>query len=373
VTRPMLKASRLPKAIGALHKRHPVDGVRRAAGGVMDAWKGALQQAGGGGGGGGASSAGGGVGSGGGGGSGGGAAAAGATSSRYVLTGFGRTFRRTKRLPASVSRTNTNTPPHTHTPLRNHHLTKQNRAPTASTKVRRTRKKRKNKELFVLVLVRPFLLPAACTMYMRCASAPRSLRLSLSLSLSLPVSRLHLYKKKNKCAWLRPPSANRKQSDGDDERIKSRRREDETRRVGVRKDLDNGIVCGREASPPRANPSVTSTPSPPPPPNSKSQRGGGGGGSARGESRATDREGTARPRPLSPLSGPAASLGSHPSSSAHKRRQIRAERKRGPKGSPTSPKATRETRREAAADRARGPWRHRASRAAFRPPHEAKR
>jgi hypothetical protein len=44
VTRPMLKASRLPKAIGALHKRHPAEGVRRAAGGVMDAWKGALQQ-----------------------------------------------------------------------------------------------------------------------------------------------------------------------------------------------------------------------------------------------------------------------------------------------------------------------------------------
>jgi len=66
VTRPMLKASRLPKAIGALHKRHPAEGVRRAAGGVMDAWKGALQQR---------PAAGGGGGS-----SGGGAAAAAATT-----------------------------------------------------------------------------------------------------------------------------------------------------------------------------------------------------------------------------------------------------------------------------------------------------
>jgi hypothetical protein len=52
VTRPMLKASRLPKAIGALHKRHPAEAVRRAAGGVMEAWKGALTGGGGGGGGG---------------------------------------------------------------------------------------------------------------------------------------------------------------------------------------------------------------------------------------------------------------------------------------------------------------------------------
>jgi hypothetical protein len=84
VTRPMLVASRLPKAIGALHKRHPAEAVRRAAAGVRQAWKDALQAAGGSSGGGGGAGAGGGSATAGGS---GGGNSAGATSARCVQVG----------------------------------------------------------------------------------------------------------------------------------------------------------------------------------------------------------------------------------------------------------------------------------------------
>lgn len=133
VTRPMLKASRLPKAIGALHKRHPAEGVRRAAGGVMDAWKNALQgqqgpqPSGGGGESGGARSAGaagGAAGAGAGAGSSGGGAASAATSARCVCT----PCTPTGCVPGSLVFAHPAIPqtaPPVHTPLPKTHPTKQ--------------------------------------------------------------------------------------------------------------------------------------------------------------------------------------------------------------------------------------------------------